>query len=136
MPQAHSKSTLQSLVGPTALLGLRLVEDPTMVEYVEHRVERKWAHRKMWRPEQRFTVVSKHTKPSRTIYQVHDTLVMHPAMAEEIRTQLKTMQTIPQLPNVSMGYSVKTDTPERRKFWESAMDIPIRSNRDIVRGLI
>lgn len=101
------------LTGMLGLGGLRVVEDPTQLQIVEHKQERKWARRKMWQPARRFDVI-RTLKPSRTIMQMGDMLIMHPEMANEVREEIE-KQNAPR----SMGMQ-----------WQP--DIQIRPNRDII----
>jgi len=104
---------------------LRVVEDPAQLEIVEHKQERKWARRKMWQPFRRFDII-RSVKPSRTIMQMGDMLIMHPEMAKEVRAAIDAAE---KPKNSSVGASTHMPTVD----WMP--DIPIKSNRDIAKGL-
>mgnify|MGYP001036266469 CR=1 FL=1 len=94
----------------------------------------------MWNCAQRFTVTTT-TKPSRTVFRLDGKLVMHPALAAELRAAIKTSapEDLPQLTPFSMGTRV-APKPEwypsagmQRGFVDvSSLGIPIRPNNSII----
>uniref|UniRef100_A0AB39CEN1 Uncharacterized protein n=1 Tax=Pseudomonas phage HRDY3 TaxID=3236930 RepID=A0AB39CEN1_9VIRU len=136
--------TLQSLAGRTVFHGLQIVEDPSHLQIVRHLRERKWAHRKMWNRGKRFNVTTTY-KPSRTVLRFDDKLVMHPALAAEVREAIATTKNpgdLPQLTPYSMSARVASE-PEpwmpsagrnRNILDPYAIGIPIRPNNSIIKG--
>jgi len=142
MSLGHSEDTSRNLAGLIGFNGLQVVEDSTQVELVHHLRERKWAHRKRHKPEKRFNITTT-TKPSRTVIRMGDKLIMHPAMANEIRRQLGSLESAlkePQLPNVSMGmradpgYNWWMPSADTQRGFVDMRDfgIPIRPHNSII----
>lgn len=72
------------MITPGIAQGLRIVASPVLAKMHIVRKERKWAHRMMWKKEQRFKIIS--TEVITTECMQHgDTLYVSPLMAKMIR---------------------------------------------------
>lgn len=81
-------NSLEHLVG---LRGLQIVENSSLTRTVTWRTERPWCHRKRHQPGRAFNYRSKQV-PDNAVYRTVDKLVMHPQMAQRLRTALETVQ--------------------------------------------
>jgi hypothetical protein len=67
-----------------SMQGYRVVSDPTMLKIKFRKEERKWSHRKRWKPERRFNFIP-YQVPSDEILILGNNLVAHPAQVQRIK---------------------------------------------------
>lgn len=96
---------LDSLLG---CRGYQIIEDPSMVKIKYRLEERKWSHRKRWKPEQRFNHIP-YKVPSDQMMMFGDKIVAHPAVVKRMREAIDQQQK----PNsYSMGMKVDASKSE------------------------
>lgn len=71
--------------------GFQIIEDPSMVKLKYHLEERKWSHRKRWKPEQRFNRIP-FKVPSDQMMMFGQKIVAHPAMVKRLREAIEQQQ--------------------------------------------
>lgn len=102
--------------------GYQVIEDPTMVKIKYHLEERKWSHRKRWKPEQRFNHIP-YKVPSDQMLMFGQKIVAHPVVVQRMRDAIDQQQK----PNAfSMGMKVDAPRPEKTPDYELFAGFPPR----------
>lgn len=70
--------------GLGSITGFQVVADPTMLKIKYRKEERKWSHRKRWKPERRFNFIP-YQVPSDEIIMAGNKIIAHPAQVQRIK---------------------------------------------------
>jgi hypothetical protein len=65
--------------------GCRVVESELLTKTITWRTERKWSHRKRYKPGEAFTCHAKQVPDMNSFWNLGDRIVVHPAVAQLIR---------------------------------------------------
>lgn len=102
--------------------GYQIIEDPNMVQIKYRLEERKWSHRKRWKPEQRFNHIP-YKVPSDQMMMFGHKILAHPVVVKRLREALDQQQK----PNsYSMGMKVDASKFEGTFDYDLPSGFPAR----------
>lgn len=90
-----------TMPGLGSIQGFQVVSDPTMLKTKHRKEERKWSHRKRWKPERRFNFIP-YQVPSDEIIMLGDKIVAHPVQVKRITDAIEKQSHT----NYSMGFKL------------------------------